>query len=340
MSERRARMAVIGVGIWGQNHALVYATYPRAELVCICDQNEERGRQFAERYGCRWTPDYHDLIDSEVEAVSVATPDYAHAAPALAMIRAGKHVLIEKPMTTSVEEARQIVAAQRETGVKVMVDFQQRWNPAMHNVKEAIDNGQLGKPVMGYIRLSDAITVATDWFTWSSKSGPHWFLFPHTMDIIRWLIKEEPRTVYARGAKGVLSSHGVDTYDAVQAMIQFDTAFVTFETSWIVPNSWPSVVDYRMSLYGTKGKVELTEDFKGLQIAGEKFAYPWVPVGRPNIFGKVDHFLYEPIRHFVDCVVEDKPVHAPAEDGLINVRMIAATMRSVEEGRPVSMEEV
>src|SRR5437773_1226398 len=81
------------------------------------------------------------------------------------------------------------------------------------------------------------------WLSWAGKSGPHWFLFPHTMDMMRGLIDEEPIEVYAIGRKGVLVEKGVDTYDAVQALIRFEQAFVTFETSWIVPDTSPSVTD-------------------------------------------------------------------------------------------------
>src|SRR5262249_15009351 len=162
------------------------------------DLNEGRAREIADKYGARVLTDYRELAArDDVDAVSICTPDFAHAAPALAMLEAGKHVLIEKPMTTDVDEAARIVAAARRSGVKAMVDFAQRWNPSNLTVKEAIIAGELGRPFMAYTRVSDAISVATKWFTWSARSGPQWFLYPHSMDLVRWLFEQEPVRVYA-----------------------------------------------------------------------------------------------------------------------------------------------
>ncbi len=340
MAQERIGAAVVGVGIWGQNHALVYHDYHRSRLLCVCDQNEQRAREVAERFSCDYVTDYDEIVrNSEIKIVSIATPDHAHFAPALAMIEAGKHVLIEKPLATSVEEAQALVRASQRSPGKAMVNFQMRWHPAHLAIKEAILDGQLGQLYMGYARLSDVISVPTQWFKWSANSGPHWFLFPHTMDIMRWFLDEEPTEVYAVGRKGVLSERGIDTYDAIQALVRFGEAFVTFETSWIVPDSNPSVVDSYYALYGTKGKVELNASYNGLAFAGEhKFSYPWAPVGRRNLYGRLDHRIYEPIKYFVDCVVDDVQPVVTLVDGLINTAMIAATVESLETGRPVRLD--
>lgn len=336
----RLKVGVVGLGIWGQNHPLVYADYDRAELAVVCDLNADRAKEFAERYRCDWTTDVRELASSDVAAFSIATPDYAHFEPAMTLIQAGKHVLIEKPFTTDVHEAKKLVEAGREKGIIGMVDFHLRWNPQYMAVKELADAGKLGKPVMGYIRLSDAIQVAQNWLSWAGKSGPQWFLFPHTMDLMRWILKEDPIDVYAVGSKGVLQSRGVDTWDAIQALVKFPSCFVTFETSWIVPDSSPSVIDCHMTLYGTEGRVDYDQDFAGLAIATERYSYPWMPVGTRNMYGKLDSYLYEPMRHFVDCVLDGRQPACNLEDGLINTAAISATMRSVDTGRPIAVADV
>ena len=133
------RTAVIGVGTFGENHARAYAEYGRSELVWVCDLNEERGRKVASRYGARYTPDYEEVAqDPSVQAVSVATPDFAHTEPVLRMIEAGKHVLVEKPLATSVEEARRVILdklAERKppvggVGVQVIEDERDKFSRA------------------------------------------------------------------------------------------------------------------------------------------------------------------------------------------------------------------
>ena len=336
----KLRVGVVGLGLWGQNHPLVYADYHRCELAVVCDLDEDRARAFGETYRCDWTTDVGELAASDVTAFSVATPDHAHFAPAMTLLRAGKHVLIEKPMTTDLGEAKALARAARESGALGMVDFHLRWSPQYLTVKAMAEAGELGEAVMGYIRLSDAIRVAQNWLSWAGRSGPQWFLFPHTMDLMRWILDADPVDVYAVGRKGLLASQGVDTWDAIQALVRFPASFVTFETSWIVPDSSPSVIDCHMSLYGTAGKVEYDQDYAGLEIATDRFSYPWMPVGQRNRYGKLDSFLYEPMRHFVDCVVEGRPPTCSLEDGVVNTAMIAATMRSVETGQRVSIADL
>ena len=222
---RRVKMAVIGAGIWGENHAMAFSTYPIVELAWICDLNAERARRLADKVGCRWTTEIGELAASDVEAVSIATPDHLHQAPCLAMIEAGKHVMVEKPFTTDIAEARAIIAAAGRAGVKLMVDFQLRWHPQYMGAKAVVESGELGEGVMGYARLSDTIHVPTEMLAWGGASGPEWFLFPHTMDATRWILGEEPVEVFARGSRRVLKAMGIDCYDAIQASFQFERSF-------------------------------------------------------------------------------------------------------------------
>lgn len=335
---RRVKMAVIGAGIWGENHAVALATYPLVELLYICDLNPDRARHLANKIGCQWTTDIEEVARSEVEAVGIATPDHAHTEPCLAMIEAKKHVLVEKPFTTDVDEARAIIAAAERAGVKLMVDFQLRWHPQYMGAKAAMETGELGEGVMGYARLSDTIHVPTEMLAWGGASGPEWFLFPHTMDVTRWILDQEPVEVFARGSKRVLKAMGIDAYDAIQALFQFERTFVTFETSWILPNSWPTVVDNRFTLYGAKGCLEL-QSLPAVTIASDRYKYPFSSHAITR-YGKPFAHFYESIRHFADCVAEDKAPEATGHDGLMATAMIQATMKSLALGRPVPMAEV
>ena len=335
---RRVNMAVIGAGIWGENHAVALSTHPIVDLKLICDLDAGRAKALADKVGCGWTTDIDDLAGGGIEAVGIATPDHAHTAPCLAMIEAGKHVLVEKPLTTDVGEARQIVDAARARGVKLMVDFQLRWHPRYMAAKHYMESGELGEGIMGYARLSDTIHVPTEMLGWGARSGPEWFLFPHTMDAARWILDEEPVEVFARGSKRVLVDMGIDAWDAVQASFRFERTFVTFETCWIVPDSYPAVVDNRFTLYGTKGCIEL-EGAPGIAVSSDRYKYPFGSHAVTR-YGKPFAHFYESIRHFADCVAADEAPAATGEDGLVATAMIAATVRSLETGRPVAIGEV
>ncbi|MEM7024948.1 MAG: Gfo/Idh/MocA family oxidoreductase [Pseudomonadota bacterium] len=139
----RIKMAVVGAGIWGENHAMAWSTYPIVDLVCICDLDGAKAKALADKVGCNHTTDIEQLANSDIVAVGIATPDHTHKAPALRMIEAGKHVLIEKPLTTDVASARAIVEAAERQGVKLMVDFQLRWHPQYMAAKGSMESGEL-----------------------------------------------------------------------------------------------------------------------------------------------------------------------------------------------------
>jgi len=335
---RRVKMAVIGAGTWGENHAMALSTYPMVDLQTICDLDGDRARRLADKVGCGWTDRIEDIAASDVEAVGIATPDHAHKGPCLAMIEAGKHVLVEKPFTTDLGEGREIIAAAEARGVKLMVDFQLRWHPNFMGAKHAMESGELGYGVMGYARLANSLHVPTEMLSWGGASGPEWFLFPHTMDATRWILEEEPVEVFARGSKSVLKGLGIDAYDAIQALFQFERTFVTFETAWIIPQSYPTVVDNRYTLYGSKGRIDL-DGTPAVAITSDRYKHPFSSHAITR-YGKPFGHFYESIRHFADSVAEDKPPEATGHDGLMATAMIQATLRSLAEGRPVRMAEI
>lgn len=331
------KIAVIGLGIWGKNHALAYADYDGCELSLVCDADPARARATGEDLGVEWTTDIAEVAASQVDGVSIATPDHLHTAVTMEMLEAGKNVFLEKPLATNLQEAEQLAAAAAKSGRIALVDFQNRWNPAFMNIKESVAEGQLGAPVMGYVRLSDSIAVAESWLTWAGKSGPEWFLFPHTIDIVRWIVGQEPVSVYALGKRGILSGRGIDCWDAVQALVQFESCFFTFETSWVAPAGSPSVVDSRFVMYGESGKVDYDWAYNGLTFVRDRVEYPWIPIGTRDRYGHLTHFVYEPMRHFADCLAGTAVPETNFDDGLRNVAVIDAIRRSLLEKRPIEL---
>jgi predicted dehydrogenase len=335
----KVRVGVVGLGIWGQNHALAYSDYHRCKLSVVCDLDKDRARELGRRYNCDWTTSVEELASSDVEAFSIVTPDFAHFEPANALLEAGKHVIVEKPLATTVADAKAMVATAAKAGTKFMVDFHARWHPLFMGAKAYIEKGELGEPVMAYARLSDTIHVPTEMLGWGGRSGPEWFLFPHTMDVVRWLIERDPVEVYAKGHYGVLAAKGIDCWDAIQALVEFEgRAFCTFEASWIVPNSYTNVVDNRLTLYGIEGGLELRNE-PNLWVFTDRFHTPFSSESITRR-GKVSGYQYEPIRYFVDCVADDVVPEATGQDGLMVTALIEATLMSLRDGAPVRIRDV
>ncbi|MCM8766859.1 MAG: Gfo/Idh/MocA family oxidoreductase [Candidatus Omnitrophica bacterium] len=337
----KIKCAVIGTGIFGEIHVHTYKTYDRAELVKICDINEKRAKEISKKYSVKYTTDYKEISeDKEIQAVSVATPDFAHKDIVCEMLKNEKNVLVEKPMATNLKDAEQMVKQSKLSKKILMTDFHNRFNPFFVNLKESFDKGEVGNISFIYARLSDRIDVPLKWFTWSGKSGPHWFLFPHIVDLVIWFSNSLPKRIYAIGKKGVLSSYEVDTYDSVTAILDFGKFYATLETSWIIPESWPSIVDFYFKLEGTKGRliVDFNEFVNKISSDIKKQTFFPFIVGYTPVDDKPFGFASLPIQHFIDCIFENKKPIITPEDGLINVKIIEKIIESIEKGKIIEFK--
>ena len=134
-------IGIIGCGIWGTIHAQVFSSSPFTKLITVCDQDSERAEQLSQKYGAEnYTTNYQEILNNpDISTVSIATPDHTHTQLVLDALKAGKHVLVEKPLATTVDECKQILAARDATGVILMVDFHNHWNIPFIQVKKMVD---------------------------------------------------------------------------------------------------------------------------------------------------------------------------------------------------------
>ena len=254
------------------------------------------------------------------------------------LAEAGKHILVEKPLATTVADAEEIVAAVDRAGVTCMVDFHNRYNPAFTGIKERLQRGEMGRPQMMFARLSDRIEVATDWFSWSGRSGPQWFLGSHIADLACWMFDAYPRRVYADGRKDVLAARGIDCYDSMQIHLSFDEGLATLETSWIVPNSWPSVCDFSVSLQTTEARADVALTHQGVTLADAKSCTTPFLIGKTPVGAESFGFMPLPIHDFVRTFLAGAESPIPARAGANIVKIIAAAVESAETNRIVELD--
>ncbi len=334
---------VIGAGIVGGAwHAHVYARHPRARLVAVCDLDERRAAEVAERCGgAAVYTDYRELLARpDIAAVSVATPDFAHREIAVAAAEAGKHILVEKPLATTVADAEAILEAARRAGVKLMVDFHNRANPPFVAARRSIRAGEIGRPAYIYARLSNTTYVPTRMLAWAGRSSALWFLASHTVDLAHWLLDDEPRRVYAVSRSGVLQQLGVNAPDFHAALLEFrGGAVVNLESAWILPQSAPNVFDFKVEILGSAGAIAINaSDHRAVEtFTAERSHLPDVlglPGGdSPRLHG----FVLEAIARFVDAVADERPLLASGEDGLRVTRVLAAIAESTASGKAVDL---
>jgi len=339
VSPEKLRIGVIGVGGHGTKHLDCFTACPHAELAAVCDVNEELVREQAERYKVASAhTDYREMLaEADVDAVAVVLPDHLHRDACEAAFDAGKHVLVEKPMATSVADAEAIVAAWKRAGTKLMVNWSNRWMPGFSLTKAALDAGELGEPLYIYARLNNTLRVPTKMLSWSGNTTlPHW-LMCHRLDIARWYVGCEVTKVRAVSRSKVLKGMGIDTPDFYQATLEFESGAVgNFENCWVLPESMPWTVDSKFQLVCTNGYVNIDPLLPVHVMATPEGASYQTPLFA-NVLGKPQGFVYDALCHFVESVLDGREPLITGDDGLALTKALCAVVESAETGETIEL---
>ena len=216
------RVGVIGVGVMGSNHARVLAELPGVKLVGVADPDRKRCDQVARSLGCASFSDAGDLMRRGVDAVTIAAPTHLHRDIAIDCAARGIHLLVEKPIASTVEESRAVVAAARRAGVTLMVGHVERFNPAVQSIKRAIKDQNI---------LSIAITRVGPFPPRMSNVGVVIDLAVHDIDLIRWFTDSEIVEIQPQTSSAVAEREDI-------ALLQFRTAsgvLAHINTNWLTP---------------------------------------------------------------------------------------------------------
>jgi predicted dehydrogenase len=331
------KIAVIGTGIMGKNAVMVWQRHQGVEVTAVCDRNAERAESVAKELGIgKHYTDHRQLLEHEdIDAIHVNTPDWAHRDPVLDALRAGKHVLVEKPMTTDIREADEIVSMVAKSGKKFQVSFNHRWLSVYHKIYSDIRAGKIGKCLMGYAKKNDPILIPTEWLPWAAHSTSAWFLSSHDIDLVSWWVDSEGEEVYASGAKEVLKSRGIDTYDAIQAQVKFRNGFfATFESAWIYSNKSPYMPDSYMEIVGSDGHIFSDRKAEAIEMADkDEYTYPRTLLNY-KVFDKWQGALPSCMYSFIDAITENRETYVTARDGRRVTAILDAIHRSLASGKP------
>lgn len=337
------QIALIGCGTWGASHAMLYHEDPRVELTGVCDIVESKALALADQVGLsheRVFTDYKEMLDKvPCDAVAIVTPDFAHREYAVACANAGKHMIIEKPLATTKEDADAIMEAIERNHVRAMVDFHNRWSPPFALMKEEIEHGSIGQPYSAYIRLNDQKWVPTDMLKWSAKSSVLWFLGSHATDTLRWLFNSEVDTVYTVSREGILKGEGVDSVDMYQSIYTFKNGCIAqVEDGWITPNGGPNVNDFKCSIMGTEGMYQLDLSSHSMiqRYGKDKTAVPDVLVNN-FVRDTATGFAYQSIRHFVDAMINGYDFYVSLKDAYNVTMTVLAVLEAAKSGQPVKV---
>ena len=216
------RVGVVGVGVMGSNHARVISELPDVELAGIVDIDRHQARNVSRSLGCRAFENLDALLECGVDAATIAAPTHLHHELAITCIRRGIHVLIEKPIASTAEEGRSLIAAARRAGVTLMVGHVERFNPAVQAIKETL----VGEEI-----LSIAITRVGPFPPRMSNVGVVIDLAVHDIDLIRWFTDSEIIEMQPQLSSAVAEREDI-------ALLQFRTAsgvLAHINTNWLTP---------------------------------------------------------------------------------------------------------
>ena len=204
-------------------------------------------------------------------AVYISTPDFAHHAYLDAAADGGKHILCEKPLDITYLGALEVIRKAKKKGLLLQVDFHKRPDPYHNQLPDIVQGGagRIGKVLTGYAWMKDQIVVPVVWFRgWAHKASSFSFLGSHMVDLVAYAMDfPQPIRVTATGHKEKLASLGIDSYDDIVAMVEFDNgANIIFDTNWIMNETFPSIVYQGIELWGTEGHIRIDSTRRGEEL--------------------------------------------------------------------------
>jgi UDP-N-acetylglucosamine 3-dehydrogenase len=314
---KKLGMAVVGTGFWGKNHARIYKELQETDLIAVCDVDPLRAKAVAEQFGARpYTSVRKMLQNKEIKAVSICTWSTSLAKVATEAVKAGKHVLVEKPMAANVRQAEKLLETAKKTHVHVTVGFLMRFIPGLQHIKKAVEEKTIGELVCATAKR------VSQWPDRVGDVGVVKDTAIHDIDVMLYLFNKDPMAVYAK--TGSMRSKKFEDY--AQIMLTFEggkTAFI--ESNWLTPYKTRILI-----ATGSEAILNLDYITQELRIEDAKeTVQPRYPTQEP---------LKLELRHFANCVLgKEKPL-ITGLDGLRALKIAESALKSSATGKIVKLK--
>jgi len=352
----KLKTAVIGYGKVARIHAEALREIPESELVAVCGRDAAKARAFGEQHGARPFTSVDEMMGAGVQAVVVATPHPAHASVTAAALRAGAHAIVEKPLASSLEDCDAMIGAARAAGRKLATISQRRLYAPTRRVRDAIDAGKLGRPVLGTVTMlgwrDERYYRSDPWRgSWDGEGGGVLVnQAQHQIDLLQWFMGDVEELY---GAWANLNHPYVEVEDTSIAILRFRGGALG---NILVSNSQNPALFGRVWVHGANGAtVGVQTDGGAMFIAGmSSVTEPpindvWKVPGEEDMltrwqkedaafFRTIDatkHYHRLQIRDFLQAILEDREPLVSGEEGRKTVEIFTAIYRSQRDGRPV-----
>ncbi len=331
---KKIKAVVVGTGAFGSLHAQAYFEHPFTELCAVVNRTEEKGKKVAGKFNARYYKYPEELLEAEeFDIVSICTREQSHKDLGLLFSKAGKNILMEKPLAPSLEEADQLIAGIEKNKTFMCVDYILRRDPRFLELKRMVENDDMGEPVSYFARRRGTFPGAQYYGPWTDILISTAI---HDLDLMIWLNGTKPVRVYGESITKKCAQIGVE--DAVVATIKFaDGAIGCLDTSWVLPSTAPAGLDASFHLVGTKGGSFVDGSNHGLQVCTEKsYNHPdlthW-PVLSSGLKGNLQSFIDD----FINSIIAGREPTVTGKEARKSLEVVFAIKKSLETGMPVSL---
>lgn len=313
---KKLGVAVIGTGFWGKNHARVFKELEETELVAVCDINAERARSVAKQFNAKSYSNIGSMLkNKDINAVSVCTWSTGLAKEALKALKAGKHVLVEKPMAANVKQAKELSETAEKEGLLLTVGFLMRFIPGLQRIRKSVMTRAIGEPVCA------AAKRVSQWPERIGDVGVVKDTAIHDLDVMRYIFNEDPIAVYAK--TGSMKNTRFEDY--AQIMLIFKNGGSTvIESNWLTPYKTRTLV-----VTGSEAIMKLDYITQELTIENAKeTVQPRFTLQEP---------LKLELQHFAKCILEKEKPLITGMDGVKAVQIAEAALKSSATGRVIKL---
>ena len=354
----KLKTGIIGCGKVAGIHASVLSSIQKSIFTAVCGRNEERTKEFASRYGVKAYNNVSEMVSKEkLEVVTICTPHPAHKTPAIEAMKAGANVLIEKPLASSLADCDEMLFAAKETGKQIAIISQRRFYAPCLRLKNAIDDGKIGKPALGTVFMfgwrNENYYKSDPWRgTWEGEGGGVLVnQAPHQIDLLQWFMGSEIDEIY--GVWKNLNHPYIEVEDTALAIIKFKNGGVG---NIIVSNSQNPGIYGKVHIHGDNGaSVGVQTDGGAMFIAGmtnileppvndlwsvpgeEHILADWIKEDS-DFFNRIQSMEYYhklQIEDFIDGLIQGRKPMITGMEGRVTVEIFTAIYRSQRDKKPV-----
>lgn len=317
----------------GFSYAKSVVELPNAKLVAVADDNKGRGKKVADQYSIEFYKDYNKMLRrDDLDAVIITAENVKHASITIAAAEAGKHILCEKPLATTLRDADAMLKTADKAGVKLQTAFVMRYHAVTDHVKDLVTKGKIGK-IIAMTGTNQLKWLVYGWFIEPNQSGGG-SVMDHTVhlaDLMRWYTRSEVKTVYTEIGKNIHDDVKVE--DNALTLVTFkNRAFGTIDGSWSRPKGFYTWGHMAMEILGTEGIILVDGFRQNINV---------IESNQPN--DRLEWHYWgcdgdkEMVKGFVDCIINDREPRASGFDGRQGTEITMAAYESARNGTTVTL---